>query len=53
LGIITLLFGDYYCTWIVFGDCYCPPNFFGDYYYPPISGIITAPLFRGLFRLPV
>jgi hypothetical protein len=21
-GIITLLFGDYYCTWIVFGDYY-------------------------------
>jgi hypothetical protein len=38
-----LLFGAYYCTWIVFGDCYYPPNFFGDYYYPPISGIIPPP----------
>jgi hypothetical protein len=59
-GIITLLFGDYYCTWIVFGDyyvgdyyctwilfgdCYYPPNFFGD-----LFGDYYCTHFRGLLR---
>jgi hypothetical protein len=46
-----LLFGDYYCTWILFGDGYCPPNFFGDYYYPPhLFGDYYCTHCRGLLR---
>jgi hypothetical protein len=39
-GIITLLFGDYYCTWIVFGD-----------YYVAFWGLLLyLDSFRGLLR---
>jgi hypothetical protein len=31
-GFFTLLFRDYYCTWILFRDYYYPPHLFGDYY---------------------
>jgi hypothetical protein len=56
-GIIMLLFGDYYCTWIILGDCYYPPNFFGDYYCLSFRGLLLPPYFgdysTSLFEMDV
>jgi hypothetical protein len=62
LGIITLLFGDYYCTWIVFGayyvawivfgDYYCTWIVFGDYYAAFWGLLLYLDSFRGLLLPP-